>query len=85
MTREKELHVSFWKLRVPVTIASFFIVILLVLVAVAVVFGVVLYRMAVMATRSIFLQQGGDTARVFSPHEEIMISVISAGINLVNK
>ncbi|PNF43988.1 hypothetical protein B7P43_G00902 [Cryptotermes secundus] len=54
VTQTKEPYVPFWKVRVPATILSFSVVLLLISVAVAAVFGVVLYRMASVGPKSIF-------------------------------
>lgn len=48
VTNTMEPHVPFWKLKVPITIFSFSIVLLLVAMALATVIAVVLYRMAVL-------------------------------------
>ncbi|XP_024217091.1 anoctamin-5 isoform X4 [Halyomorpha halys] len=54
ITGVKEPYVPFWTVKVPATLFSFSIVIVLVLLAVAAVFGVVLYRMSVLASISIY-------------------------------
>ncbi|KAJ8955607.1 hypothetical protein NQ318_001437 [Aromia moschata] len=50
VTNTMEPHVPFWKLRVPMTILSFSVVLLLVTLALATVVGVVLYRMSVLVS-----------------------------------
>ncbi|KAJ8968708.1 hypothetical protein NQ314_002163 [Rhamnusium bicolor] len=50
VTNTMEPHVPFWKLRVPLTIFSFSVVLLLVTLALATVVAVVLYRMSVLVS-----------------------------------
>lgn len=57
VTGVKEPYVPFWTIKVPATLFSFSVVIVLVLMAVAAVFGVVLYRMSVLASISIYADQ----------------------------
>ncbi|XP_034936380.1 anoctamin-5-like isoform X2 [Chelonus insularis] len=76
VTMEKEPHVSFWKVRVPATMLSFTVVLLLILVAIAAVFAVVLYRMALITSSSFF---GLDS----NQHKTFTVPCIAAAINLV--
>lgn len=48
MTGEREPMVPFWRMRLPATLMSFSVVALLVLLALATVLGVVLYRMSLL-------------------------------------
>ncbi|KAL7288575.1 hypothetical protein TKK_0017314 [Trichogramma kaykai] len=77
VTRVKEPHVSFWKVRVPATFFSFSIVMLLTAMALAAVFAVVLYRMASITSTSLFGREvDSQTYKIFA------IPAIAAGINL---
>lgn len=79
ITREKEPTVSFWKVRVPATLFSFSIVLLLASVAVASVFAVVLYRMSQITTISLFGTEVGSTY-----YATFALPAIAAVLNLVN-
>ncbi|GAB0099220.1 Anoctamin [Sergentomyia squamirostris] len=57
VTNQMEPQVPFWRVKLPATILSFSIVMLLVALAVAAVLAVVLYRMSVLAALSVY----GDT------------------------
>ncbi|XP_043249984.1 anoctamin-1-like isoform X2 [Colletes gigas] len=54
ITNTEEPTVPFWKMRVPATILSFSIVLLLIAIAMAAVLGVVLYRMSVLTALSVY-------------------------------
>ncbi|XP_047120031.1 anoctamin-1-like isoform X1 [Schistocerca piceifrons] len=54
VTGLEEPYVPFWKVRVPATILSFSVVLLLIALAVGAVFGVVLYRMSVLTSLSLY-------------------------------
>ncbi|OAD54669.1 Anoctamin-1 [Eufriesea mexicana] len=54
ITNTEEPKVPFWKMKVPATIFSFSIVLLLIAVAMAAVLGVVLYRMSVLTALSVY-------------------------------
>nr|XP_012142541.1 PREDICTED: anoctamin-1 isoform X1 [Megachile rotundata] len=54
ITNTEEPKVPFWKMRVPATILSFSVVLLLIAVAMAAVLGVVLYRMSVLTALSVY-------------------------------
>ncbi|XP_015601700.1 anoctamin-1 isoform X2 [Cephus cinctus] len=54
ITNTVEPHVPFWKMRVPATILSFSVVLLLIIVAMAAVLGVVLYRMSILTALSFY-------------------------------
>ncbi|KAK0082080.1 hypothetical protein PV325_011109 [Microctonus aethiopoides] len=78
VTMEKELRVSFWRVRVPATMLSFSIVILLLIAAIAAVFAVVFYRMSRITTNKIFGQElDSFHYRTFA------LPSIAAAINLV--
>ncbi|XP_069685470.1 anoctamin-5-like isoform X2 [Periplaneta americana] len=53
VTNMMEPHVPFWRMKLPATVLSFSVVILLVAMAVAAVLGVVLYRMSVLAALAV--------------------------------
>ncbi|XP_008215745.1 anoctamin-5 isoform X1 [Nasonia vitripennis] len=78
VTREKEPHVSFWKVRVPATFFSFSVVLLLTALALAAVFAVVLYRMASITSTSLFGREVDSAS-----YKTFAIPAIAAGINLV--
>lgn len=79
VTMEKELRVSFWRVRVPATMLSFSIVILLLVAAIAAVFAVVFYRMSRITTNKIFGQElDSFHYRTFA------LPSIAAAINLVS-
>ena len=79
ITREKEPHVSFWKVRVPATFFSFSVVLLLTALALAAVFAVVLYRMASITSTSLFGKEVDS-----SSYKTFAIPSIAAAINLVS-
>lgn len=54
VTNTEEPKVSYWKMRFPATILSFSVVLLLIVVAMAAVLGVVLYRMSVLTALSVY-------------------------------
>lgn len=54
VTNAAEPHVPFWRMKLPATLLSVSVVLLLIVVALATVLGVVLYRMSVMASLSIY-------------------------------
>ncbi|KAJ9601623.1 hypothetical protein L9F63_000231, partial [Diploptera punctata] len=73
ITNTEEPYVPFWKVRVPATILSFSVVLLLISVAVAAVFGVVFYRMATLSSQNIFNEED----------KRILVPATAALINLV--
>ncbi|KAG8224432.1 hypothetical protein J437_LFUL001382 [Ladona fulva] len=73
VTHVMEPYVSFWKVRVPATILSFSVVLLLITVAVGAVFAVVLYRMCVVSSLHLF----GDT------NDALFIPATAGLLNLV--
>ncbi|KAL1140334.1 hypothetical protein AAG570_000266, partial [Ranatra chinensis] len=77
ITGAVERKVPFWTIRFPATILSFSIVILLVVLALAAVLGVVLYRMSVLAALSVY---GADS--VISSHAILFTTATAATINL---
>ncbi|XP_019698195.1 anoctamin-1 isoform X2 [Harpegnathos saltator] len=54
ITNVEEPKVPYWKMRLPATILSFSVVLLLIAVAMAAVLGVVLYRMSVLTALSVY-------------------------------
>ncbi|XP_076277778.1 anoctamin-1-like isoform X3 [Lasioglossum baleicum] len=54
ITNTEEPQVPFWKMRLPATILSFSVVLLLIAIAMAAVLGVVLYRMSVLTALSVY-------------------------------
>ncbi|XP_053994706.1 anoctamin-1 isoform X2 [Hylaeus volcanicus] len=54
ITNTEEPKVPFWKMKVPATILSFSVVLLLIAIAMAAVLGVVLYRMSVLTALSVY-------------------------------
>ncbi|CAB3375249.1 Hypothetical predicted protein [Cloeon dipterum] len=76
ITLEEEPYVPFWSLRLPATVFSFSVVLLLVLLALAAVLGVVLYRVSVLAAWH------GLKAEVETSSVILITSVTAACINL---
>lgn len=72
-----ERRVPFWTIRFPATLLSFSVVLLLVVLALATVLGVVLYRMSVLTALSVY----GDT--VISSYAILFTTTTAATINLV--
>ncbi|KAK9512825.1 hypothetical protein O3M35_001156 [Rhynocoris fuscipes] len=72
-----ERRVPFWSIRFPATILSFSVVLLLVVLALAAVLGVVLYRMSVLAALSVY----GDA--VISSYAILFTTTTAATINLI--
>lgn len=54
VTNATEPNVPFWRMKVPATVLSVSVVLLLIVVALATVLGIVLYRMSIMASLSIY-------------------------------
>ncbi|XP_039765909.1 anoctamin-5-like isoform X2 [Pararge aegeria] len=79
VTGVEEPMVPFWRMRLPVTLMSFSVVALLVLLALATVLGVVLYRMSLLG--AIILRRKDNKLLAYSP---IMFTTATAAcINLV--
>lgn len=79
VTMKKEPHVSYWRVRVPATILSFTVVILLLVIALAAVFAVVLYRMSMITSNSLFGRELDSTQ-----YKTFALPSIAAAINLVS-
>lgn len=79
VTRDKEPHVSFWKVRVPATMISFSVVFLLILVAISAVFAVILYRMSMITSNEIFGKRIDSVM-----YKTFVLPSVAAGINLVS-
>ncbi|KAL1491248.1 hypothetical protein ABEB36_011870 [Hypothenemus hampei] len=77
VTNTMEPHVPFWRIKVPMTIFSFSVVLLLVCLAFATVLGVVLYRMSVLVSLKVPLDK--------IDHSSVMLftTVTAASINLI--
>ncbi|CAF4896928.1 unnamed protein product [Pieris macdunnoughi] len=80
VTGEREPMVPFWRMRLPAALMSFSVVALLVLLALATVLGVVLYRMSLLGA-SIFREQDPNSLIAYSPI--MFTSATAACINLV--
>lgn len=79
VTGEREPMVPFWRMRLPAALMSFSVVSLLVLLALATVLGVVLYRMSLLGAS--ILRQKENALLTYSP---IMFTTATAAcINLV--
>ncbi|GLV37940.1 subdued [Carabus blaptoides fortunei] len=76
VTNTMEPQVPFWRMRLPATILSFSVVLLLVALAMAAVLGVVLYRMSVLAALS--LQRDS----VITSNAILFTTITAASINL---
>ncbi|XP_063237406.1 anoctamin-1 isoform X2 [Bacillus rossius redtenbacheri] len=82
VTGLEEPYVPFWKVRVPATVLSFSVVLLLMLVAVAAVFGVVLYRMAQVAAFSLANVDDYNIMILYIPITAALINLVC--ITLLN-
>ena len=80
VTGQYEPAPPFWKMRVPGAIMSLSSVLFLVLMALAAVMGVILYRMSVMAALSI---QHSREENIITAYPNIFITGTSAFINLI--
>lgn len=76
VTNSEEPHPPFWRMKLPATVFSFTIVLLLVTMAVAAVLGVVLYRMSMLAALSVY----GD--KVTTSGAILFTTATAASINL---
>lgn len=77
VTDASEPKVPFWRMKLPATLLSVSVVVLLILVAIATVLGVVLYRMSVMASLNLY---GKDMTTSFAI---LFTTTTAAMINLV--
>lgn len=77
VTNQVEPQVPFWRVKLPATILSFSIVILLVALAFAAVLAVVLYRMSVLAALSVY-GESVETGRAI-----LFTTATAASINLI--
>lgn len=76
VTNAEEPKVSFWKMRLPAMILSFSVVLLLIVVAMAAILGVVLYRMSVLTALSV------SGHPVVNSHAILFTTATAACINL---
>lgn len=76
VTNTREPHPPFWRMKLPATVFSFSVVILLVLLALAAVLAVVLYRMSMLAALSVY----GD--KVTTSWALLFTTATAASINL---
>nr|CAI5837012.1 unnamed protein product [Callosobruchus analis] len=79
VTNTMEPHVPFWKIRVPMTIFSFSVVLLLVTLALATVLAVVLYRMSILVSLKTF----NKTFLVNNSSVMLFTTCTAASINLI--
>ncbi|XP_049887733.1 anoctamin-1 isoform X3 [Pectinophora gossypiella] len=79
VTGEREPMVPFWRMRLPAALMSFSVVALLVLLALATVLGVVLYRMSLLGAS--ILRQNDN--KLLTTNPILFTSATAAGINLV--
>ncbi|CAG9107102.1 unnamed protein product [Plutella xylostella] len=79
VTGQLEPQVPFWRMRVPASLMSFSVVALLVLLALAAVLGVVLYRMSLLGAN--ILRQNDNVLITYNPI--MFTSATAAGINLL--
>lgn len=77
VTNTKEPQPPFWRMKLPATVFSFSIVLLLVAMAVAAVLGVVLYRMSMLAALSVYGKGTVDTSGAI-----LFTTITAATINL---
>ncbi|CAH0385138.1 unnamed protein product [Bemisia tabaci] len=78
VTGAVEPSVPFWKVKVPATLLSFSVALLLLLIALGAVFGVVLYRMCVLTSISLF-----SDAEWLSFYSNLVIPTTAAILNLI--
>ncbi|XP_063708126.1 anoctamin-4 isoform X2 [Culicoides brevitarsis] len=76
VTNTEEPQVPFWRMKLPATLFSFSVVLLLIVLAFAAVLGVVLYRMSVLATISVYRSD------ITTSWANIFTSATAASINL---
>lgn len=77
ITDSYEPQVPFWRMKVPATLFSISVVVLLVAVALAAVLGVVLYRMSLLTTLTIYRKTLSNS------HVTLITTATAASINLV--
>jgi anoctamin-1 len=77
VTNETEPHPPFWRMKLPAKFLSFSVVLLLIMIALAGVLGIVLYRMSVMAVLSVY---GKELTTSFAI---LITTVTAASINLI--
>lgn len=78
VTNTMEPMVPFWRMKLPATIFSFSIVILLVAMAIAAVLGVVLYRMSILVALSVYKGDNFTTSSAI-----LFTTATAASINLM--
>ncbi|XP_076270486.1 anoctamin 1 isoform X2 [Rhynchophorus ferrugineus] len=78
VTNTMEPHVPFWKIKVPMTIFSFSVVLLLISLAVAAVVAVVLYRMSMLVALEVHSDKVNNSSAI------LFTTVTAACINLVS-
>lgn len=78
VTNTMEPMVPFWRMKLPATIFSFSIVILLVAMAIAAVLGVVLYRMSILVALSVYKGENFTTSSAI-----LFTTATAASINLM--
>lgn len=77
VTNASEPNVPFWRMKLPATLLSVSVVLLLIVVALATVLGVVLYRMSVMASSNIYgLEMTTSFAIIFTTTTAAMINLV---------
>lgn len=77
VTNTSEPNVPFWRMKVPATLLSVSVVLLLIVVALATVLGVVLYRMSVMAALSLYGKEVSTSfAILFTTSTAAMINLV---------
>lgn len=79
VTNEKEPHVSYWKIRMPARFLSFSVVALMTFGALGIVFGIVVYRMSIVTSNTLF----GQEIHPKSYTNFAIPATIAASINLV--
>ncbi|XP_043188652.1 anoctamin-1-like [Amphibalanus amphitrite] len=85
VTKQLEPHVSFWKMRLPRMLISASIILLLIVVAIAIIVGVVLYRLSVMAALGAltYWNSGYDHKVYVETYGPIFVNATAATINLL--
>lgn len=66
ITHQVEPEVPFWRMKLPATVFSFSVVLLLVLLAMVAVLGVVLYRISILAALAVYKDMDTSVAMLFT-------------------
>ncbi len=79
VTRQEEPAIPYWKMQVPMYMCSFSAVMMLILLALAAIFGVILYRLSTLAA----LSAHDDNENILTAYALIFTTVTAACLNLI--